>query len=350
MIYKIKMNGLNVYGSTVDTTLLSPSLDIELNAAGSLEFTMPYTHMNYNDPRIMTTDVEVYEEDELIWYGRVCETDISINRDKRVYCEGALAFFNDSIQRPAEFEAVTVSSFFRTVIQNHNSQVPLNRQFKVGTVDIRNISVYRKLSYEKTIDVLNRMCLEAEGGYFIFRKEGTENVIDWLSGVPYEGSQPIQLGLNISDLSIKTDGSKLRTAILPLGKEVDGERVTIASVNSGYDYIKTDDADEYGNIIEVVEFSDIDTPADLLTEARRWMHEEFEDPVTIECNAAELHYIDNTYTPFAVGQTVRATSNVHLLDKTLPITKMHIDLDSPVKKISVGTPEKRRLTEIYKQK
>ena len=110
------MDGYDIYGHSEDSTLLSPSLSIELNSAGSLEFTMPTIHKNYDIPQLMTSDVEVYEDGALIWYGRVLEINKDMNNFKQIFCEGPMAYFNDSIQRPEIFDTTTVHTFFETVI------------------------------------------------------------------------------------------------------------------------------------------------------------------------------------------------------------------------------------------
>ena len=348
MIYKIKMDDVSIYETSPDLELISPHVTIELNTAGSLEFTIPLTHKYYDLPKTLVSDVEVYEEQNLIWFGRVLEVNTSMNKNKQIFCEGALAYFNDSIQRPQTFDTTTLHAFFQTVIENHNSQVPVNRRFTIGDVTMPNVEVYRVLNYEKTKDVLEKMCLSAEGGYFFFRKEGGVNYIDWLEELPYDSTQDVRFGLNIVDISKYINASNIRTVILPLGKEIDGTHVTIESVNEGHDYLESEAVETYGEITEVVEFQDIGTPDELLAAARGWLANQEYGPLTIKCDAAELHYFDNTLLPFGVGQRVRVYSIPHNIDQILPLTAIDINLDSAVKKISIGTPDKRDLTEIYK--
>ena len=182
MIYRIKMDNIDIYGTSEDMALLSPMLDIELNSAGSLEFALPDSHKYYDLPQILKSDVEAYENNELIWYGRVLETSMEMNKNKTIYCEGALAYFNDSIQRPVVFESTTVHAFFNYIIDAHNSQMQTdNRMFTVGNITVDDIEIYRELNYETTKEVIEKMCIGAEGGYLFFRKEDGVNYVDWLS-------------------------------------------------------------------------------------------------------------------------------------------------------------------------
>lgn len=348
MIYRIELDGNNIYGTQSDLSLVSPSVSIELNSAGSSHFTMPKGHKYYETPNLLSSDIDIYENDVLIWYGRVLEINMSMDLNKEIIGEGPLAFFNDSIQRPRTFESISIVDFFDTVISNHNGQVPQNRRFTVGRITIPNVMVYRELNYETTKEVLESMCLDAEGGYFFFRKEDGVNYIDWLADIEEASIQPVKFGLNLVDISKDINGGNIKTSILPLGQEVDGQRVTITSVHGGLDYLDSDAVDIYGRVTEVVTFDEIARADELLVAAEKWLANQDLSPLTVNCNAAELNYLDDAYPAFSVGQMVHVESNPHLIDTWLPLTKIDINMDDAVKKIQIGTPEKRELSEIYK--
>lgn len=349
MIYRVKLDNTDIYANSMDMALLSPSAHIELNAAGSCEFTMPTNHKYYDLPKLLASDVDIYEDDQLIWYGRVLEINHDMNNFKKIYCEGPFAWFNDSIQRPQIFDTTTVHTFFNTVIANHNSQVPENRRFVIGDITVDDIEIYREFNYDNTKDVIENMCLGAEGGYLFFRKVDGVNYVDWLSDLPHIATQPIQFALNIVDISQLLSGEDICTSVIPLGKEdEDGVKLTIADVNMGLDYLDSEAVETYGRITKVVEFSDIGVATELLEAGQKWLTNAQFDPLEIKCDAAELHYLNGEYGPFMVGQKVKVISTPHLINKTLPLTAIDIQLDNPVKQVSVGTPKKRDLSEIYK--
>lgn len=349
MIYKVLMDGQSIYGTSKDTSLLSPQLKIRLNSAGSLEFKMPRCHKDYAIPKILKSFVDVYENDELIWYGRVLETEVSMNQDKKIFCEGAYAYFNDSIQRPHVYNETGLHAFFSAVIAEHNSQVDDELRFEVGEIELDDVTVTRVTDYNTTKSVIEDMCLSVFGGYLFFRREDGVNYIDWLSDMPYYGAQPITFGLNLVDISQYLKAENLVTSIIPLGKEIAelGEKLTIREVNEGRDYIDSELVETYGRITKVVEFSEIGVAEELLEAGQNWLSENLIDPLTIKCNAAELHYLDNTYPPFRVGQKVKVESMPHLISRILPLTEIDISLDSATKTVSVGTPIKQNLTEMY---
>lgn len=348
MIYRVYLEGINIYDEGYDLSLLNPSLTMELNTAGSFTFKMPSTHSYYNLPTFLTQTVEVWEEDEMVWFGRPIEIKTDFLNRKEVYCEGALAFFNDSIQRPKTYDAILISDFFETLIKNHNSQVPFNRQFTVGKFDLKDTYIYRKLDYESTFECLSTMCLNAEGGYFFIRREGEINYIDWVENLTTIGDQPAQFAVNILDLNKGMNGADIKTSIIPIGTNGGSSKLTIAAINHGNDYLDAEEAvKEYGRITAVVQF-DVSTREKLMEKGEQWLKDQQWDPLTIELDAAELHYINPEYDSFKVGQVIHCTSTPHLIDRNFPLLRMSLNLDTAKKSITLGTVPRRTLTEIVK--
>lgn len=352
MIYTVKIDGVTVFDEDQERTLESPECEMEMNAPGSFSFVMYPDHEYYDTPKLLTSDVEIWENNEIIWFGRIIKIETGFLNAKKIECEGALGYFNDSIQRPREFNdgMFSIVDFLEYLITNHNSQVPANRQFTIGKIEIDNKFVYRKLDYNSTIDCLTTMCVGAEGGYLVPRREGNKNYLDWFKNPPLTGSQPAQFALNITDLSQILDGTEIKTAIIPLGEADDnGDRVNIYDVNNGYDYLTTPAAEKYGLISQVVEFSGLTKAADVILAGQKWIQDKQFDELSIEVNVADLSYIDENYEAFRLGQNIHCTSTPNLIDKNLPIVKMRLNLASAEKNITIGTIKKQELTEIYKE-
>ncbi len=135
MIYRVVLDGVDILDyEEPRKVLLSPKLDTELNTAGSFEFTMPPDHERYNAVRPLLSTVEIYEDGDLIWFGRPLEVKTDFWKQRLVYCEGALAFFSDSLQRPHTYASVSLHTFFADIIARHNAQVSADRQFTVGRI------------------------------------------------------------------------------------------------------------------------------------------------------------------------------------------------------------------------
>lgn len=292
MIYRVIMDGNDILNyQERQFILVNPSLNMELNTAGSFEFTMPPAHAFYDNVMPLSSTIAVYEDETLLWFGRPVEIETDYYKQKTVYCEGALAFFNDSVQRPREYDHISLHTFFRTVIESHNTQVGEYRQFTVGTITVPDKTVYRKLNYDATFDVLKKQCLNAEGGYLFLRRENGTNYIDWYKEMPYASNQPVEFGLNLLDMHSNFDGSSIATCVLPLG-DTDTETglpLTVESVNDGSDVIESEAVAEYGRITKAISFSGVKYANTLYEDGLEYLASTQFDNLTIECTAAELH-------------------------------------------------------------
>ena len=352
MIYRVIMDGNDILNyQEKPFILINPSLSMELNTAGSFEFTMPPAHAFYDAVKALASTVEVYEDETLLWYGRPVEVGIDFFKQKTVYCEGGLAFFNDSVQRPHEYDSISLHTFFRTVIDNHNEQVGQDRQFTVGVITIPDKAVYRKLNYEATFDVLKKQCLNAEGGYLFLRRENGVNYIDWFKEMPYDSNQPVEFGLNLLDMRSSFDGSSIATCVIPLGDNVEGTDfpLTVESVNDGSDLIESEAVADYGYITKAVSFSGVKKPETLYEDGEEYLASTQFDNLTIECTAAELHWQNGNYGLYRLGQKIHCRSVPHLLDRYFDLQKISLRLDTAEKRITLGTMKKPAMSEITKE-
>lgn len=352
MMYRVILDGNDILNfQDKRYVLLKPSLEMEINTAGSFTFSMHPSHSFYDDLGLIVPTIEVYEDEELIWFGRPMEIKTDFFKNKEVYCEGALAFFNDSVQRPHEFNSVSVHEFFRYVIDAHNAQVAESRQFTVGEITVGDKKVYRNLRYENTFAVLKRQCLNAEGGYFFVRRVDGVNYIDWLSEMPDTTNQPVEFGLNLLDITSNMDGSSIVTCVLPLGEkdEETGEVLTVESVNGGSDVIESEAVATFGRITKVVSFNGVYYPDTLYDDGLEYLASKQFDDMVIECSAAELHAQNPNYGIFRLGQVVRCHSVPHLLDRDFPLIKMSLNLDTAAKRITLGSMNRATLTEVTKE-
>ena len=109
MIYRVLMDGQDIFNPQErQYALIDPQLSMELNVAGSFEFTMHPSHPFYDDVHPFTSLIEVFESEVLLWFGRPVEITTDFYNQKKVYCEGAFAFFNDSVQRVHEYNSISV--------------------------------------------------------------------------------------------------------------------------------------------------------------------------------------------------------------------------------------------------
>lgn len=122
-------------GDITDTKkLISPTLTREVGKAGSLEFTIPLGNVAHSALQKLRTTVEVQQDGKSIWQGRVMSHEQDFMLRQKTYCEGELAYLNDSCVPPYTASRVTFYEFLSWICENHNGMTDAYKAFKAGTV------------------------------------------------------------------------------------------------------------------------------------------------------------------------------------------------------------------------
>jgi hypothetical protein len=121
---------------TAATMLISPTLTREAGKAGSLEFTIPLGNIAHSALQKLKTIVEVEQDGKTLWRGRVMSHEMDFYLRQKVYCEGELAYFNDSSLVPYKYTDISIKEFLDKVVSNHNSQTDRYKRFTLGTVNV----------------------------------------------------------------------------------------------------------------------------------------------------------------------------------------------------------------------
>ena len=393
MIYRVVLDDtIDIHTSDINCMLLNPSIELEMNSAGSFTFTLPPTHPSWDDIKVLKSTIDVYENNELIFTGRVASIEKNWNNERVVTCEGALAYFNDSIHRqmkwetplPIASEDPEVHNFLKDILDNHNvfeGSENLNRHIYVGHIYVDAELVTREVDYDTTLDILTRMCIDTNGGYFQIRKDSEDGklYLDWLKDFTDESSQPASFGLNLLDFNTSLSAEDICTGVLARGATVNDQVVTLNDVElvdeTTYPDMSVDHyTDRYqdilwhregvanfGQVVQIHDFSDAQTAwkdqygqvvANSLFEvAKKWLEEKNTKVETIEVEVAELNWLGEGYPQFKLGQIVEVIDSIHMSGESqatrlLPIYKMSCDLMSGSKKVTLGTPPKKELTQI----
>lgn len=339
-MYSIYADGICIYNdvfSLDDMKVVNPKLTMEDSAAGSLELTLPHTNKAYNTIIRMVTDISVKKHGEEIWSGRVLSENKDFWNNRVLYCEGELAFFNDSVQPPAEYAGKSIREYLEQLIAVHNSQVGANRQFAIGAVTVvdENFPTYYT-NYEKTMALINAL-VETYGGHIRIRKVNGIRYVDYLKEFPDTCSQVIQFGSNLIDFVRNWDSTEYATAIVPLGNRLDESPIealdaylTVESVNDGSLYVQSDEAvQKYGWIVKTVNWDDVSDPEVLLEKAKEYLADLQFDNLELELSALDLHYLDVNTEAVKLLDEIRVISRPHGLDRMFPVTKLEIPLDHP---------------------
>lgn len=350
-------------------------LEFELNKTGSFAFVIHSSHPFYNSLNKLKTIIKVYQNEDVIFRGRILNDESEFHNIKQVTCEGELAFLLDSIIRPFgsddEQWSGTPKEFLEKIIAEHNEQVEEEKQFKVGNVtvtdgDVSNTDniIYRSESdYKNSWDIINEKLLDLLGGYLWVRHEGNNSYIDYLEDFDtINYTQSIELGKNLLDLKRIIKGEDVVTCLIPIGGEAEtvdgtaGDKLTIKGLPNGEiarcefdgeqaiiykedDYIYCDKAVErYGKIVKVVTWSDVKEDVDHLCDvAIAHLVENMRLTHSIELTSADISGIENV-NPFRLSRRVEVKSKYHgLVDESFLIEKLTINLFNPSdNKLTVG--------------
>lgn len=338
--------------------VISPKLTLDDNAAGSLTMKLPQKNVGYGSIARMTTDISVQKDGVEIWAGRVLSESMDFYNNRDLYCEGELAYFNDSTQPPAEFSGQSIRAYLEELIRVHNSKVGANRQFSIGAVTMvdENFPTYYT-NNDKTLAILNAL-IEKYGGHMRVRKVDGVRYLDYLAEYPDTCSQVIQFGSNMIDFTKQWDSTEFATVIVPLGNRLDDSPIealdaylTVESVNNGSMYVKSDEAfAAYGWIEKVVTWDDVSDPVVLLEKAKAYLRDLQFDNMELELSALDLHYLDVSIEAVKLLDEIRVISRPHGLDRMFPVTKLEIPLDNPDQtQFKLGTTVKTSLSSVNNQ-
>lgn len=338
-----------------DLIFIDPVLNLEASKAGSFEFKIPPTHPHYGLFQKMVSEVVVKEDGVEIFRGRVIEDTELFNKVKRIFCEGDLAYLNDSIQHPTEYHDMSVRGYLETIISEHNKQVTSERRFQVGIVTVKdsNDSLFRYTNWESTMQTIKEDLVDDLGGYIRTRYENGIRYIDYIADTLNTCTQSIRFGENLLDFTRNFTVEDLVTVLIPLGAKLEEstikaleERLTIKEVNNNsVELVNQTAVNHYGRITKVVKWDNVHTPANLKKKGETYLKEGQWENAIIEAKAVDLHLADSAVERFKILDSIHVVSVPHGLDKFFPLTKLSIPLDKPSNAtITLGSKEKVTLT------
>lgn len=334
-MFYIKADDLTLW-SPVDNKLkiVSPTLKLAVNKIGSLSFKIYPDHRYYDRLEKMKSIITVYQENRILFKGRVFSESMDFRKAKKIEVEGILGYFNDSIVRPYDFSG-SVTDYFTLLVNQHNEQVEEFQRFKVGEVtvtDPNDLIVRANSNTPKTWDEINDKLIKLLGGYISIRYEADGNYIDYLADYTDVSTQPIAFAVNLLDLNLENKADSLSTCLIPYGAkdEATGKLLDITSVNDGLDYIYDADAvAKYGRIFEVVTWEDVTLPDNLLRKARLYLADKIKPLGKLTVKAIDLHLTDETIEAFKLGDYVQVLSEPHAIDEIVLLTAYEMDLTNP---------------------
>lgn len=346
-MYKIYVDNYLIYDDSLDSLkVFEPKMTLALNSVSSCTFTIYPDHPYFDQLKKLKSIVKVFQDGVLVFKGRILNDKSGFYNEKKVTCESDLSFLLDSVQRPYEFQG-TPADLFRQFIANHNAEVNPEHRFEIGNITVTDPNDYIHRSdstYLSTFDSIQQKLIDGLEGYLWTRYENDVAYIDYLSDFGTLSSQTIEFGKNLLSYVKTTKAEDIFTVIIPLGsseqdEEGNSQKVTIASVNDGKDYLENVEATaQFGRIVKKVEWSDVTLPSNLKTKAQAMLDKAVLFANTIELTAADLGGLNQNISSFHLGTKVRVLSKPHNVDSTFLVKKLTIDMVNPASnKITLGT-------------
>ena len=196
--------------------LISPTLTREIGKAGSLEFTIPLGNIAHSALQKLRTTVSVEQDGVPIWEGRPMSHEQDFMLRQKVYCEGELAYLNDSSIAPYTATNITLAQFLDFICQNHSGMVDSYKSFRVGEVQeeteryaVRADGCYIKQDYKSSSPDSDGDYKYEFGLYLPSGTRLTEKFEELYSA--YENYTPAACGWAIGSVQDKPDYSIWRT-------------------------------------------------------------------------------------------------------------------------------------------
>ena len=360
-MYILKYAGSVLHDPRTDVQISAGTLKEESGQSPTLSLTIQPTHPlwdSFTRDTVMLPNREVelveFETGIVLFRGRVRAISMEFDGSKKLTCEGAMAYLNDTTVRPYktydtdEIECdinapAEANKLFEWFIEQHNARV-INacEKFRIGVNTGANYGKLQRgtgtgpATLKEMRDKLEKAC----GGWLRVRYDATESIIDWLPDTgAAEATQRVELGSNLLDLDTQVDGKDIYTAIVPVGKTGRGEDERKVNVSAETAYVPfgfaiLDDAvvdmtaaEKYGRIEKTISY-DLDKPQELADKAVADLAAGKLDD-SIEVSAFDLHNLNEQTLPIDFLGRVFVKSGPHGIERYMICSGRTINLTNP---------------------
>lgn len=360
-MYILKYACSVLHDPRTDVQISAGSLKEESGQSPALSLTIQPTHPlwdSFTRDTVMLPNREVelveYETGIVLFRGRVRAISMEFDGSKKLTCEGAMAYLNDTTVRPYktydtdEIECdinapAEANKLFEWFIEQHNAHV-MNacEKFRIGVNAGANYGKLqrgtgtRPATLKEMRDKLEKAC----GGWLRVRYDATGSIIDWLPDTgAAEATQRVELGSNLLDLDTQVDGKDIYTAIVPVGKTGKGSDEHKVNVSAETAYVPFGFAiqgdvvvdmaavEKYGLIEKTMSY-DLDKPQALADKAVADLAAGKLDD-SIEVSAFDLHNLNEQTLPVDFLDRVFVKSEPHGIERYMICSGRTINLTNP---------------------
>lgn len=360
-MYILKYAGSVLHDPRTDVQISAGTLKEESGQSPTLSLTIQQTHPlwdSFTRDTVMLPNREVelleFETGIVLFRGRVRAVSMEFDGSKKLTCEGAMAYLNDTTVRPYktydtdEIECdinapAEANKLFEWFIEQHNAHV-MNacEKFIIGVNAGANYGKLQRgtgtgpATLKEMRDKLEKAC----GGWLRVRYDATGSIIDWLPDTgAAEATQRVELGSNLLDLDTQVDGKDIYTAIVPVGKTGKGSDEHKVNVSAETAYVPFGFAiqgdavvdmaavEKYGLIEKTMSY-DLDKPQALADKAVADLAGGKLDD-SIEVSAFDLHNLNEQTLPIDFLDRVFVKSGPHGIERYMICSGRTINLTNP---------------------
>lgn len=343
----------------------APKLKLEINKAGSLEFSIypnnPYYGIEYLKKMQTVVRVEIHQNGratpKVLFRGRILDIKTNMFKVKKVTCEGDLNFLLDSVMSHDEWRNVSPAAALGAIVTAHNARqinygkwklFEIGKNYLSGTSD----QYFDKTEFSKCSDVLDSQLIQPYGGIIRTRYEPHET-----NGVHYEAyldylpdpvndptnynnefhawEDKIRFGVNVVDYDHSYPSNEIFTALWPLGH--DNLKVYIQGDDGGIysQIVNWDTCVKFGVIDRVETWNEITNGDKLLAEGTKFLnHHGYFDQDDYTITAVDLVPLDPTNTdPIELGDRVKFVCKPAGVDINLICLSIEYDFQNPDKTV-----------------
>lgn len=340
---------INAVSTHIDAPRITGTIKLGINTIDSFTFNIYKNNQGYDLIKSLKTKIEVIntKTNKVEFKGRVLLPKQKMSNlglfTKTVVCESELGYLMDSTQRYGEYHNVTVREFLEIIIEQHNKQVSEDKQFKVGQVTVtdNNDSLYRFIGYEKTFNTIQDKLIDRLGGELRIRYINGVRYLDYLEEIGSVSTTEIRLAKNLVTLEEEKDPTSIITRLVPLGSKktvIDDngeeteieERITVAEINNGLDYIDDIEAmEEFGIIEDTVTFDDVNIVENLLRKGQEYLRSNNKIRKSYSITALDLSLIGLDINSIDLYNYYKVSNSLMNIDEELRVIEKTIKIESP---------------------
>lgn len=355
-IYFEKNGQKKLVASTADQgrIMVDQQLDIALNEAGSMEFSLPITSPALSEISFLNGEVTFERSGIELFRGELHGNTENMLRTGSFKAKGALSYLEGLQMDPYEY-AGSVEGYFKMLLNSYNSRASDWRKIQPGIVTVEDANDYIVRSNSGRVNylkLLQEKLVDRLGGYLWLRVVNGVKYLDYLAEINLFTGQDVRYGQNIVDIEQGIEYQDVYTVLIPEGKEDEetGKKLSVESVNNGSPYVINQAAlAVYGRRETVVSFPDVTVAENLLTKTQKALAS-YANPVkNIRVKAVDMAMWTDAEC-FRLGQSVYTKSEYHGIQDVYILSKMQIRSLQPEAEVLELGDLRRTYTQIINKK